>query len=350
MGPRQYNACLRFLKLFRDNGWEVLELYVTVLTKIKLRCLKGYIRYITPASFQAGLRCATCSGLDPKATEQRFREEMTRRGFTNVGKYVNNRTPVDCICPLGYLCCVRSHGVIDNNQGACITCAGKNPEMVAQQFYQNLQAIGAVALEPYVYSLSPVLCRCVHGILRRPRPANLSRQYGICHCEKRKSEHALYTWLVSIYGEKNVKYQSCYEWCKNPATDRYFFYDFELFDNIVLELDDAQHFRQVPNWSPPKRSRSMDVYKMYHAFRNNKAVIRIPHEDLFQKHKYDETTLRQLYNTIPNMKIGNISYVGNMNLYNQHHLDLQLANTSDLPPIIIPKKNGEIDECDSDDE
>jgi very-short-patch-repair endonuclease len=55
---------------------------------------------------------------------------------------------------------------------------------------------------------------------------------------------------------------------------------------IIIELDGAQHFRQVLNWSSPEEQLENDIYKQNCANENGYSVIRLLQEDVLYD-RYD---------------------------------------------------------------
>lgn len=69
------------------------------------------------------------------------------------------------------------------------------------------------------------------------------------------------------------------EWCKKKI---YLPFDFLICNhNIIIELDGAQHFSQVSNWTSPIEQQKNDRYKMTCANSNNFSVIRILQDDVW---------------------------------------------------------------------
>lgn len=96
------------------------------------------------------------------------------------------------------------------------------------------------------------------------------------HCTT-KTEQKLYTTLLPLY--PNVVRQFKQEWCKHV---RQLPFDFCLPDDkIIIELDGAQHFRQVRNWSPPQEIFDNDKFKETCANENNYSTIRLLQEDVW---------------------------------------------------------------------
>ena len=68
------------------------------------------------------------------------------------------------------------------------------------------------------------------------------------------------------------------EWCKRI---QYLPFDFCIPElKIIIELDGAQHFRQVSNWSSPEEQFDNDLYKEKCANENGYSTIRLLQEDV----------------------------------------------------------------------
>jgi hypothetical protein len=113
-----------------------------------------------------------------------------------------------------------------------------------------------------------------------------------------KTEKKLYIWLSERY---KTKHQCRYDWCKNPETNKYLPYDFEIESNIIIELDGKQHFKQVMNWKSPELQKERDLYKIQCAFDNHKHIIRIFQEDVWNDKNEWDIKLIQAINTLKNI-------------------------------------------------
>ena len=110
-----------------------------------------------------------------------------------------------------------------------------------------------------------------------------------------KTEKILYEYLKTIYN--NLKQQFKVNWCKKK---RNLPYDFCIEDNnIIIELDGIQHFKQVSNWSSPEEQFKNDKFKEECANKNGYSVIRILQEDVLND-KYVWKT--ELINNIEKIK------------------------------------------------
>ena len=97
---------------------------------------------------------------------------------------------------------------------------------------------------------------------------------------KHKTERKLNEWFHQE--EYQTIYQYKQDWCKNIETGKKLPFDFAIKDkNLIIELDGAQHFRQVSNWKSPYETMATDVFKMTKALENGFSVIRISQEDVW---------------------------------------------------------------------
>jgi very-short-patch-repair endonuclease len=118
-----------------------------------------------------------------------------------------------------------------------------------------------------------------------------------CPVCKNKTEEKLFEILKVDYPD--VKHQFRADWCKNPITNKYLPFDFLLHqEKIIIELDGAQHFKQVSNWTSPEEQYERDTYKMECANQNNYSVIRITQEDVYDDTFDWYTSLKESIQTI----------------------------------------------------
>ena len=97
-----------------------------------------------------------------------------------------------------------------------------------------------------------------------------------------KTQAILYDTLKNLYPDLINEYKQ--KWCKNIS---YLPFDFCLpTQKIIIELDGAQHFRQIMNWACPIKTHETDIYKMKCANDNKFRVIRILQEDVY-RNKYE---------------------------------------------------------------
>jgi|694.fasta_scaffold104888_4 hypothetical protein len=122
-----------------------------------------------------------------------------------------------------------------------------------------------------------------------------------------KTERLLYDWLNKNYN--NIKYQPRYDWCKNIKSNIKLPFDFE-YQNIIIELDGPQHFKQISNWKSPEEQRIIDKYKMNCALQNNKHIIRISQEEVIYNRNDWSVKLINTINELISTKEPSIKYIG----------------------------------------
>jgi len=96
-----------------------------------------------------------------------------------------------------------------------------------------------------------------------------------------KTEAKLYDTIITIY--PNIITQFKKEWCSKLHNRKYYLpYDFCIPEyKIIIELDGAQHFKQVMDWKSPEEQFENDKYKEECANDNGYSVIRLLQEDVF---------------------------------------------------------------------
>jgi very-short-patch-repair endonuclease len=144
---------------------------------------------------------------------------------------------------------------------------------------------------------------CNNEFSKRPLSINYG---GWCPTCKNKTEKLFYKWLQKHY--INVSYQVRYDWCKNPKTNSILPFDFE-YENIIIELDGPQHFKQISNWRTPEEQNKLDKYKMMCAKENNKHIIRINQETVFKNINNWKDRLTDCINEILLLQIPTVMYL-----------------------------------------
>ena len=138
-----------------------------------------------------------------------------------------------------------------------------------------------------------------------------------------KTEAKLLVYLILIFPDILKQYKK--EWCKNKF---YLPFDFCIEElKIIIELDGAQHFRQVRTWKTQHETRRVDVFKMKCALENGYRVIRLLQEDVWENdEKWLDTHLKPLLTSEATF---DVVYINSNDTYQAHIRDME--NT----PIII---------------
>jgi very-short-patch-repair endonuclease len=125
-------------------------------------------------------------------------------------------------------------------------------------------------------------------------PYNHLNGQGCSFCVN-KTEGKLYEKIQLLYPTIVTQFKQ--EWCKKIKNLPFDFCIKEY--NVIIELDGAQHFQQISNWSSPEEQFENDKYKEKCANDNGYSVIRILQEDVFYD-TYD--WLKELCETIEEIK------------------------------------------------
>lgn len=117
------------------------------------------------------------------------------------------------------------------------------------------------------------------------------------HC-KHKTELKLFEWLKEKY--PNVQKQLTFYWSQKKR------YDF-VINNIIIELDGPQHFKQVSNWQTPEENQINDSLKNKLANDNGYRMIRICQEIVLNDlEDWDYQLINAIKNNETIIRIGNI--------------------------------------------
>ncbi len=119
-----------------------------------------------------------------------------------------------------------------------------------------------------------IVCKS-HGEFQQT-PSSHLRGAGCPMCVN-KTEGKLYETMKQIYPMLTRQFKQ--DWCKRTL---HLPFDFCIPEyKIIIELDGAQHFRQIRDWSSPEEQFENDKYKEECANQNGYSVIRLLQEDVF---------------------------------------------------------------------
>ena len=147
---------------------------------------------------------------------------------------------------------------------------------------------------------------------------NAGRWCPVC---KNKTEKKLFEFLKNKYPNR-VKHNIKYDWCKNPKTNCHFPFDFEVFENIIIELDGDQHIdREVSNWGSLEEHQQRDMYKMEQAINNGKHIIRILQRDVWNDKNDWKEKLNQEILLLKDDVDTKIRCIGECNVYREYTIE-----------------------------
>jgi len=138
-----------------------------------------------------------------------------------------------------------------------------------------------------------------------------------CPFCKNKTEKKLFEFLNNNYN--NIRRNINYSWCKNPDTNYYLPFDFEVNETIIIELDGIQHFQEVKYFRENLDTiQYRDMYKMEQAINNGKHVIRILQKDIWNDKNNWQEELKKNIDLLENDNDTKIICIGDCDIYNEY--------------------------------
>jgi len=197
--PKVVKSIKTFYKKVNDLGGTVIGEYKGSKIKVDCICKNGHSCKPIPNGIQQGEgMCRICAGNDSETAKQNFYKNIENLGGKVIGEYKNTDTPVECICKEGHPCNPRPHG-IQKGEGMCIICAGKDSETAKQNFYKNIENLGGKVIGDYINSSTPVECICKEGHTCNPIPNGIQQGQGMCRiCAGKDSETAKQNFYKNI--------------------------------------------------------------------------------------------------------------------------------------------------------
>lgn len=148
-----------------------------------------------------------------------------------------------------------------------------------------------------------------------------------CPSCKNKTEQKLLEILKNL--GYDVSHQVRRNWCIRESTKRHLPFDFMIEKyKMIIELDGAQHFRQVWNWASPEEIFQRDIYKMKCASENGYTTIRVLQEDV---HDDKNDWLNKLKNHIYLHDSPICIFISEGDEYVEH----KLSTNNSIPSIIL---------------
>jgi hypothetical protein len=207
----------RFYKAAAEVGVEVKGKYQGLKIPVSCICPKGHACSPRPASIQHGQGwCAACAGVDSKLAASTFYALAASVGIIVVGSYINNSTPIECICLNGHTCYPRPNDV-KRGVGWCGSCAKRSKKTAADNFYAFAKRDNVIVLEDYKGVHVPVACICASGHNCFPTPGSIRSGRGWCRaCVKKDPITAETAFYVTAERDK-IKVKGIYSNATTPV-------------------------------------------------------------------------------------------------------------------------------------
>lgn len=179
---RTLSAKQRYYNRVTELGGRITGKYVDKFTRIQCRCIKGHKCNPAPSHLRPGAgMCRICSGTDKETSKKKFYRKIKKFGGKVVGEYVNDNTPVNCVCASGHSCSPRPSDIKQPDRvNMCRTCVNQDPAVSEQNFRDRIKQLGGEVLGKYISTHLKIQCRCPKGHICNPHPASIRRGCDMC--------------------------------------------------------------------------------------------------------------------------------------------------------------------------
>jgi Protein of unknown function (DUF559) len=176
--------------------------------------------------------------------------------------------------------CCKSTAVKLCKDDACDKCYNKSFKAHPKSLYWDIHLNSLQPRQVALHSNTPIHFICSQGHKFMLTPNAIITANTWCQLCKVTTEMLLNNKLMSLGYE--ISPQATYDWCKNSETGYFLRFDVVVESvKCIVELDGAQHFRQVANWDPPEKQHINDLFKMKCAKEQGYTMIRIFQEDVW---------------------------------------------------------------------
>lgn len=166
------------------RGYQITGSYSDTKTPTKMTCNAGHEIEMSPYSFRSGSGCIVCARSCPIQAEKDFKTQAKSRKYTIIGTYVNSRTAITVVCPIGHQIAIVPSTF---KAGAeCIVCCGHCPEVSERDYRLQAEKRKYQIIGPYINSKTKVamICPSRHQIQLAPYSFKIGTNCQICNLSK----------------------------------------------------------------------------------------------------------------------------------------------------------------------
>lgn len=171
----------------------------------------------------------------------------------------------------------------------------------------------------FKHSRNECTFKCDEGHIFTKVLYSVSCNNGWCPRCKNKTEKKAYDFLIQYFPD--VVCEEKFAWNTVIGKKECIKYKFDFYIpslHLVIEVDGNQHFDQVFQWGSHELTRTIDVYKMKLAVKNNITVLRILQTDIY----YDKTDWQIiLLDAIKRYSKPCVVYLSDESIYENHQSD-----------------------------
>lgn len=149
---------------------------------------------------QGGGICKTCAGLDPVASEAKFREALARLGATLLEpRWLGSIKPHRIRCKAGHLSSPMPVNV-NKRRGVCAICAGSYRGKGSEEFFARLRELGVTVIDTeWKGGGAGHKAICANGHVCYPRPNAVRQGKGIClTCAGQNMDEAAVRFIANL--------------------------------------------------------------------------------------------------------------------------------------------------------
>lgn len=162
MNSRQQLHYEQICSLANQKGWQVVsDTYIKSNIKMEFICDRGHTRLIRPYAFKTGDGCAECSGNCPMKSKSLFDQLVKDRGYKVIGEYFNNDTKVEMLCPSGHAFKIAPHSLKSNI--GCPVCSGNCSITAMENFRKQAADRNYQVIGKYVNNWTKIQMVCPDG-------------------------------------------------------------------------------------------------------------------------------------------------------------------------------------------
>lgn len=198
---RASKAWENFRNRVRELGGEVLEPEWLGNQALHLcRCANGHECRPKPNKIQQGQGlCRICAGKDPATAWTNFQQRVTELGGVILEqKWLGTVKPHRCRCSNGHECSPLPSGV-QQGEGICNICAGNDSVTAWNNFRQRVTELEGTVLEPsWLGAAIRHRCQCVNWHECYVLPNSVQQGGGICRACAGKDYNVLYVTISQI--------------------------------------------------------------------------------------------------------------------------------------------------------
>jgi hypothetical protein len=170
-----------FLDNLARLGGVLIGPYIGVRTKVHCKCKNNHDCFPYPFLVEINqIICFICVPRHLLKIEKQFLDRIQELNFTITGTYVNHITKVECVCSNGHVCFLVPQTVI-HRKGVCLICFGRSPTDAEKTFRERIESFGGIVIGKYVNDKTDIECECAEGHKCILYPALLRNRVSMCN-------------------------------------------------------------------------------------------------------------------------------------------------------------------------